>query len=74
MDLEIIMTAAQKLRQQGMQQGVQQGMQQGIITKAREVAKNMLRLHLDIDTVEQATKLSKKEIQELMQEANNNPN
>jgi flagellar biosynthesis/type III secretory pathway protein FliH len=33
---ELIMTAAQQLREQGMQQGIQQGIQQGSVPRARK--------------------------------------
>ena len=58
--------------QEYIEQGVQQGVQQGIIKKAKAVAKTMLlKLHLDIDTVQKATELSKEELQELLKEVNN---
>jgi predicted transposase YdaD len=54
---EDIMTAAQQLRQQGMQ------------VKSLEIAKNMLsELHLDMQTVAQATGLSEEELMKLQEE------
>ena len=77
----IIMTAAQQLRQEGIQQGIQQGMeqgiqqgmeqgiQQGIRDRNLEIASNMLlQLHLDIDTVQKATSLSREELEEIQAE------
>jgi predicted transposase/invertase (TIGR01784 family) len=58
---EDIMTAAQQLEQRGMQQGMQ--------VKSVEIAKNMLsKLHLDIQTVAQATGLSEEALMKLQQE------
>ena len=60
------MTAAQQLEQRGMQQGMLQGVLQGIQAKSVEIAKNMLyKLHLDMQTVAQATGLSEEELKEL---------
>ena len=74
------MSAAQKLINQGMQQGIQlgeekgiekgmeKGMEKGIFTKAIAVAKNMLlKLKLDIDTVQKATELPKAELEKILQ-------
>jgi predicted transposase/invertase (TIGR01784 family) len=74
---ELIMTAAQQLReqgmQQGMQQGIQQGMQQGMETRNLEIAKNLLfKLHLDIDTVQKATELTRQDLEEILKQAENN--
>jgi predicted transposase/invertase (TIGR01784 family) len=58
---EDIMTAAQQLEQRGMQQGMQQ--------EKLHIAKNMLsKLHLDMQTVAQATGLSEEELMKLQQE------
>ena len=63
------MSAAQQLRQEGMQEGIQQGrqegMQEGILTKAREVARNMLKEHLTIPIIQKVTGLSKEELEKL---------
>ena len=49
------------------QEYIKQGLQQGILIKAREVAKNMLlKLRLDIDTVQKATELTKEELQQII--------
>jgi predicted transposase/invertase (TIGR01784 family) len=59
---DVIMTAATQLRREGEKIGMQQGIM--------EVAKNMiLKLHLDIDTVQKATELTKEELQEIIKEA-----
>jgi predicted transposase/invertase (TIGR01784 family) len=70
---ELIMTAAQQLREQGMQQGIQQGMQQGMETRNLEIAKNLLfKLHVDIDTVQKATELTRQDLEEILKQAENN--
>ena len=65
----IIMTAAQQLRQEGIQQGMEQGIQQGIQQEKLEIAKNMLfQLHLGMDIVQKATSLSREELEEIQAE------
>jgi predicted transposase/invertase (TIGR01784 family) len=71
---EDIMTAAQQLIDRGIQQGIQQGMQEGIQQGLQyeklEIAKNMLwNLHLGLDIVQQATGLSKEELERLSKPA-----
>jgi predicted transposase/invertase (TIGR01784 family) len=66
---ELIMTAAQQLREQGIQQGMQQGME----TRNLEIAKNLLfKLHVDIDTVQKATELTRQDLEEILKQAENN--
>ena len=66
---EKIMSAAQRLIQQGMQQGLEQGMQQGMQQEKLEIAKNMLfQLHLGMDMVQKATSLSREELEEIQAE------
>ncbi|MHB9147294.1 MAG: Rpn family recombination-promoting nuclease/putative transposase [Candidatus Amoebophilus sp.] len=49
------------------QEYIKQGIQQGLLIKSREVAKNMLlKLRLDIDTVQKATELTKEELQQIL--------
>jgi hypothetical protein len=49
------------------QEYIDKGMQQGILVKAEEVAKNMIfKLHLDLDTVQQATGLTKEYLQKII--------
>lgn len=61
------MTALQQLEKKGRQEGMQQGMQ----TKALDIAKNMLsKLHLDVETVAQATGLSQEELMKLQADTN----
>jgi predicted transposase/invertase (TIGR01784 family) len=68
---EAIMTAAQRLRQEGMQEGIQKGRQEGMYTKTLDIAKNMLsRLHLDMKTVSEATGLSEEELRQLQEGLN----
>jgi len=62
---EDIMTAAQQLGEKYEQRGIQQGMQ----IKALEIAENMLsELHLDVETVAQATGLSREELIKIQEE------
>lgn len=49
-------------KEEGIQIGVQQGMQQGMQTRDLEIAERMLKLHIDTDTIQQATGLFKKEV------------
>jgi predicted transposase YdaD len=68
---EDIMTAARQLEIKGEKRGRQQGMQQGMQTKALDIAKNMLsKLHLDVETVAQATGLSQEELMKLQADTN----
>jgi predicted transposase/invertase (TIGR01784 family) len=56
------MTAARQLEIKGEKRGMQQGMQQ----EKLHIAKNMLsKLHLDVETVAQATGLSREELMKL---------
>ena len=54
--------------QKGIQKGRQEGIQQGARNKALHIAKNMLsNLHLDMQTVSQATGLSQVELMKLQE-------
>jgi predicted transposase/invertase (TIGR01784 family) len=58
---QLAMSVAQQLRQEGRQEGMH--------TKALDIAKNMLaNLHLDMQTVAQATGLSQEELMNLQEE------
>ena len=50
---------------QGIEQGVKQGIKQGIVQEKVSIAKNLLNLNVDIDTIIQATGLSKEQILKL---------
>jgi hypothetical protein len=70
---DTIMTAARQLERRGMKIGMERGMEKGIekgIEKGRqEVARNMLvKLRLDLDTVQKATELNKEELQKILKE------
>jgi predicted transposase/invertase (TIGR01784 family) len=54
---EIIMTAAQQLRQQGMQEGIH--------TKAIDIAKNMLKKGFDISFIQEMTGLTQEAIKNI---------
>ena len=55
--------------QEYVEQGVAQGLAQGVVKGVRQVARNMLfELHLDLETVKRATKLSQKDLNQIIQE------
>lgn len=64
-----IMNAAQRLIDKGeaigMQLGKQEGVQEGMQAKEIEIAEKMLKLHLDVNTIQQATNLSIEAIMKL---------
>ena len=67
---DIVMTYGEHLRRQGIQQGVQQGIQQGVQQGMQQekagIARTMLhQLHLGIEVVQQATGLSRQELDRL---------
>ena len=65
----IAMNIAQQLEHRGIQQGKQQGMQQGKQQEKLHIARNMLiKLHMDVMTVSEATGLSKGELIKLQEE------
>jgi len=54
-------------QEKGIQEGIQQGRQEGRQEEKLEIAKNMLlKLHLDMDTVQKATALTKEELEEIL--------
>ena len=55
----------QKGVEQGIQQGIQQGILQGEKEKAIGIAKNLLSLHVPMETIVSATGLTKEEVEEL---------
>ena len=67
---EIMTSITQSIRQEARYEGIQKGRQEGRQTRNQEIAKNMLsNMHLDIQTVSQATGLSKDELMKLQEEA-----
>lgn len=60
---EDAMTIAQQLRQEGLRQGGHD--------KAFEIAKNLLGMGLDLNSIKQATKLSEEEINRLRERMSN---
>ena len=52
-------------KQQGLSEGIAQGKQQGIEQNKIEVAKEMLELNMDLETISRVTKLAKEEIESL---------
>lgn len=70
---EIVMTHTETLLQKGIQQGMQQGRQEGrqegveegIYKAGKEIAKNLLKSGVDINTIKNATYLSDAELAEL---------
>ena len=61
-------TAAEKGREEGLQQGMQQGIQQGMEAKSLAIAKNLLKINLDVKLIQEATGLSQEIIETLKQE------
>ena len=61
--------AKKKGREEGLQQGLQQGHEQGREERSREIATNMLRNGLSIQTICYCTGLSAEEITQLQNEA-----
>ncbi len=51
--------------EQGMKQGIAEGISKGVSKRNTEVAMNMLKLNMDIDTISKATELSVDKILEL---------
>jgi predicted transposase YdaD len=58
----IIMSAAQQLRQEGRYEGMQEGMQKGIQNRNITIAKNMLKKGYSIDLIQEITELPKASI------------
>ena len=62
------MTVARQLKREGKIEGKREGKIEGIQTRSIQIARNMLlKLHLDIDTVQEATELSKAELEKILQ-------
>ena len=65
---KIMKSVAQQYVEQGVAQGLAQGVTQGVVKGVRQVARNMLfELHLDLETVKRATKLSQKDLNQIIQ-------
>ena len=56
-------------REEGLQAGIEKGREQGIEKRSREIAVNLLRINLPIQTICEATGLSAEEITKLQSEA-----
>lgn len=52
----------------GEKRGIEKGKAEGELNKAREIAANMLKKGLDVETVHQITRLPREEIEQLMQQ------
>lgn len=64
-----LMIINEQEKEKFMRSVAQEYIEQGILIKAREVAKNMLlKLRLDMDTVQKATELTKEELQQILKE------
>ena len=61
--------AKKKGREEGLQAGIEKGREEGIEKRSREIAVNLLRIHLPIQTICEATGLSSEEITKLQSEA-----
>jgi predicted transposase/invertase (TIGR01784 family) len=64
---DLIMTIAEQLREEGRAIGEAIGEAKGEAKKQIEIAQNMIKLKMDITTIQQVTGLSQKEIKQLMQ-------
>ena len=56
-------------REEGMQAGIEKGREEGIEKRSREIAVNLLRINLPVQTICEATGLSAEEITKLQSEA-----
>ena len=61
--------AKKKGREEGLQTGIEKGREEGIEKRSREIAVNLLRINLPIQTICEATGLSAEEITKLQSEA-----
>jgi len=62
---EVVMTAAERLINEGIQKGIQKGMQKGIQEGIIKTAKNMIKIGMDDNQIKEVTGLSIKEIKKL---------
>jgi predicted transposase YdaD len=62
---ETVMTAAEKLRTEGMQVGMEKGRQEGRQEEKLQIAKNLIKFGMDDNQIEQSTGLTIKEIKKL---------
>ena len=51
--------------EKGMKKGIEKGITEGISQRNIEIAKNMLKVKIDVNTISRTTGLSKKQIDEL---------
>ena len=61
--------AKKKGREEGLQAGIEKGREEGIEKRSREIAVNLLRINLPVQTICEATGLSAEEITKLQSEA-----
>ena len=52
-------------KEEGLKQGKEEGLKQGTVAERRKIAKNLLRMEVEIEKIMDATGLTKKEIEEL---------
>ena len=64
-EINAIRTAERKAEKRGMERGMERGIERGMKQKAIEIAKNLLRAGVDIETIVLSTGLSKEEIESL---------
>jgi len=62
---EVVMTAAERLINEGIQKGMQKGKQEGIQEEKIKTAKNMIKIGMDDDQIKEVTGLLIKEIKKL---------
>jgi predicted transposase/invertase (TIGR01784 family) len=64
---EFMQTVAQEYIDQGLQKGKQEGKMEGKLEEKRAIARRMLReLHLDLNFVQNITKLTQEELKQLL--------
>ena len=61
--------AKKKGREEGLQKGLEKGLEKGLKQGRREIAVNLLRINLPIQTICEATGLSAEEVTKLQSEA-----
>ena len=54
-------------RREGLQEGIQKGKKEERVTRSMEIAKNLLKDHLDINKIMQYTGLTKQEVMKLQE-------
>mgnify|MGYP001254971748 CR=1 FL=1 len=64
---EVVMTLAEKLREEGLKEGLEKGLEKGKL----EVARNAIKEGMELDLIAKLTGLPKKEIEKIAAEMDN---